>query len=220
MSPSRFHNWPLYPWRPRAFVERWEITVRVADAADSRITRAILMPSARRKHPEVNLDLYEPDKEDVTLLREVLPRLNPRRVPWDTLRAKLVELGHQPAEITNYTVLDALSILRSLPRDPPASPQTLEEKALAALIAHPASAVDRSNAVGKGVAPRDDWFLKQYDAVDTDTYHSPATIRSEWNGMRIEDRRAICEGSPSNVSVSAVEKAISRAKKRKNGKMS
>jgi len=192
--------WPLYPFSPLR--PQWVVSKRfveyVEDAADSQILRAGMTAARRDLIKGANVDVFLPTPEDVQVLTQVLPGIVPEAVPWERLRAVLIGMGQAPAELAGYSICDVLAVLKACDST---------------------KSVDDS-LKGKGAAPRDDWFLKQYDAVDTDTHHSPATIRTEWNGMRSEDRRAICEGSPSKVSVSAVEKAISRAKKRKNGKMS
>jgi hypothetical protein len=69
----------------------------------------------------------------------------------------------------------------------------------------------------KGVARRDAWFLQQYDARGTDTYHKPAKIHAKWEGMTATARAEICPTSPNKIAKGTVESAIKRGRKERNG---
>jgi hypothetical protein len=66
---------------------------------------------------------------------------------------------------------------------------------------------------GQGVAPRNRWFLGQYEASGTDTYHKPTKICVKWNALTTTERAEICPDSPGRVTNEAVEQAIKRTKK-------
>ena len=72
--------------------------------------------------------------------------------------------------------------------------------------------------VGRGVAPRDDWFLKQYEASGTDTYHKPKRIQEKWWDMTEAERAAICPDSPGKVTLDTVKTGNKRAQKRRGSK--
>lgn len=69
---------------------------------------------------------------------------------------------------------------------------------------------DTNGLIGKGVAPRDEWFVRQYEASGTDTYHKPAKVHHKWDTMRLAERAEICPDAPNKVTKSAVEQAIKR----------
>jgi hypothetical protein len=71
-------------------------------------------------------------------------------------------------------------------------------------------------ADGKGVAPRNDWFLAQYETKGTDTYHKPAKIHTKWAAMKATERAEICPDNPNKVTKDAVAKAINRALVKRN----
>ena len=75
-----------------------------------------------------------------------------------------------------------------------------------------------AGVTGKGVAPRDEWFLEQYEAIGADTYHTPAEIHAKWEAMKATERAAICPENPNKVSKSAVEQAIKRLQKKRKEK--
>jgi len=62
------------------------------------------------------------------------------------------------------------------------------------------------------VAPRDDWFLRQYEARGTDTYHKPEAIGEKWNSLTKEERAKICPACSNTVTITTVVKSIQRAK--------
>lgn len=63
-----------------------------------------------------------------------------------------------------------------------------------------------------GVAPRDAWSLKQWEAIGTETFHSPTRIQAKWNSMKLAERESICPGAPKTASFYAISRGISRAK--------
>ena len=65
----------------------------------------------------------------------------------------------------------------------------------------------------KGVAPRNAWFLQQYEAHGSDTFHKPAKIQDKWWTMTDEQRADICPASPGKVTKAAVVIGIKRARK-------
>jgi hypothetical protein len=77
--------------------------------------------------------------------------------------------------------------------------------------------VDEPTA-GKGVAPRRRWFLQQYEARGTDTYHKPAKIHASWDRMTATERAAICPDSPNKIAKSTVESDIDRAREQRDEK--
>ena len=76
----------------------------------------------------------------------------------------------------------------------------------------------RDNPEPKGVAPRNQWFLKQHEARGTETYGSPKTILETWNTMKTEQRAKICPHSPGKVTNDTVAKGIQTARKVRDGK--
>jgi hypothetical protein len=72
-------------------------------------------------------------------------------------------------------------------------------------------ALDETGSALEGVASRDRWFVEQYEAIGTDTYHKPAKIWQKWCSMKSSERAGICPAAPNTVTKSAVEKAIKRA---------
>jgi hypothetical protein len=70
----------------------------------------------------------------------------------------------------------------------------------------------------KGVAPRDAWFLRQYKAIGTDTYHKPKVIQEKWWYMTENQRAEICPNATAKISHAAVAKAIKRAQTRGDGR--
>jgi hypothetical protein len=70
----------------------------------------------------------------------------------------------------------------------------------------------------KGTASRDRWFLEQYEARGTDTYHKPAKIHGKWDEMKAADRAKLSPESPNKVTKSAVVQAIKRARMKRDGK--
>lgn len=72
------------------------------------------------------------------------------------------------------------------------------------------------NLIGCGAEPRDEWFLAQYEAEDTATYHRPAIILKKWSAMPMAERKAICPDAPgSAITTGAVRKAIQRRQRAK-----
>ncbi len=67
-------------------------------------------------------------------------------------------------------------------------------------------------ATGQGVAPRNQWFLDQYEARGTETYHKPIKIKDKWWAMSESERAAICTDSPGKVSHATVKKGIQLAR--------
>ena len=67
----------------------------------------------------------------------------------------------------------------------------------------------------EGVTPRNDWFLKQYEASGTDTFHKPAMIYEKWTAMTQAERSAICPASPNKITKATVEQGIKRARKKR-----
>ena len=65
-------------------------------------------------------------------------------------------------------------------------------------------------APGSGFAPRDAWFLRQYEELGSDTYHKPVVIFHQWVRMTQEERATICPTAPNKVGREAVAKAIQR----------
>ena len=74
------------------------------------------------------------------------------------------------------------------------------------------------NLIGQGAAPRNIWFLEQYEAAGTDTYHKPAKIFDKWDRMTSEGRACICPDCPGKIAKSSVASAIKRARKQRDGK--
>jgi hypothetical protein len=70
-------------------------------------------------------------------------------------------------------------------------------------------------AASKGVAPRNAWFLSQYEGRGTDTYHKPAKIHAKWQAMKTTERAAICPDSPNQIAKATIAKIIKLAKRRK-----
>jgi hypothetical protein len=70
---------------------------------------------------------------------------------------------------------------------------------------------------GKGVAPRNAWFLTQWEARGTDTYHKPAKIQDDWWHMTDKQRAEICPDNPARVSRVVVARGISRARELRDG---
>jgi hypothetical protein len=92
-------------------------------------------------------------------------------------------------------------------------------KLAAELSAHKQAAVaepPRTLPAGKGVAPRDAWFLQQWEARGTDTYHKPAKVHAKWNAMKLPEREAICPDRPERVSRDVVSKGITRARRERD----
>jgi hypothetical protein len=70
----------------------------------------------------------------------------------------------------------------------------------------------------KGVASRNLWFLQQYEAIGTETYHKPAKIYAKWDGMKVGERAIICPDSPNKITKAAVDSAIKRTRKSRDEK--
>lgn len=60
------------------------------------------------------------------------------------------------------------------------------------------------------------WFLKQYEAEGTDTYHSPSTIARRWRDLSIEQRKAISPLEYRVLKTEGVRKAIMRERERRD----
>jgi hypothetical protein len=69
---------------------------------------------------------------------------------------------------------------------------------------------DLSATTGKGVAPRNAWFKRQYQTHGTDTFHKPAKIAATWHEKAVSERAEICPDAPGRVTKAAVDKAIRR----------
>jgi hypothetical protein len=82
----------------------------------------------------------------------------------------------------------------------------------------PPPAADSPSAVGKGVAPRDVWFLQQLEADGLKKRGNRIRIRDKWNAKKLAEREAICPDYPKTVSLDAVSKGISRARKLRGDK--
>jgi hypothetical protein len=65
-----------------------------------------------------------------------------------------------------------------------------------------------------GVAPRNAWFLTQYEAIATDTYRKPAKIHAKWDAMTTMARAEICPDSPNKIAKATVASIIKRAKRK------
>ncbi|MFH1919784.1 MAG: hypothetical protein ABIP48_07875 [Planctomycetota bacterium] len=78
----------------------------------------------------------------------------------------------------------------------------------------PREPLEAETALGaeKGVGPRNAKFLEWYEAINSDTYHKPAKIRDRWNGMKPEERAAICLRAQGRVTVDTVVTGIKRAR--------
>ena len=87
------------------------------------------------------------------------------------------------------------------PNTAPSEPQTIKELPTA----------------GTGVAPRNAWFLQQYEAHGTDTYHKPAKIQGKWWHMTDEERAAICPDCPGKATRPTVTQGIKLARKQRDG---
>ena len=81
----------------------------------------------------------------------------------------------------------------------------------------PTGGEQTADTLGKGHAPRDAWFVKQYEANGTDTYHKPAKIHAKWNSMTAQERAEICSDSRNKITKAAVAKAINRALLKRDG---
>lgn len=77
----------------------------------------------------------------------------------------------------------------------------------------------KPQAAGKGVAPRNTWFLQQWEARG-DTWHKPSKVLARWNAMKLSDREAICPDWPKTVSRDVVSRGITRARHARDGKPS
>jgi hypothetical protein len=82
----------------------------------------------------------------------------------------------------------------------------------------PAAGQPIATTAGAGVAPRNAWFMQQYEARGTDTYRKPAKIHAKWDAMGASERAAICPDAPNKVTVHAVVRAIRRAIKKRDAK--
>ena len=132
-------------------------------------------------------------------LGEVLRNLNYERVKAEGLdNAEVVKGQSKAAAVPESTA--------SIPVVPPAAdrPEATSEATAA--------------AAGKGVAPRNLWFLQQWEAQRTDTYHRPKKVYDKWQEMKAEERAAICPGAPGKVSHDAVVQGIKRAREAHDGK--
>ncbi len=70
---------------------------------------------------------------------------------------------------------------------------------------------DNGKITSTGIAPRDAWFVTQYEARGTDTYHKPAKIFAKWDAMTATARAEICPDSPNKIAQGTVASAIKRA---------
>ena len=70
---------------------------------------------------------------------------------------------------------------------------------------------------GKGVAPRNAWFLTQYEARRADTYHKPKKIHDKWWAMTDDERAAICPDASQRVTHAVVVQGIKLARKQRHG---
>jgi hypothetical protein len=70
----------------------------------------------------------------------------------------------------------------------------------------------------KGVAPRNEWFLEQYEAVGMNTHHSPKHIHDKWWNMPDAERKSICPKAPQKVALAVVRQGIVRARVARDGK--
>ena len=70
----------------------------------------------------------------------------------------------------------------------------------------------QATAVGRGVAPRDEWCLVQYEARGYVTFHKPSKVCAKWNAMKLSERQAICPDRPETALPYAIDKGIKRAR--------
>ena len=70
---------------------------------------------------------------------------------------------------------------------------------------------------GRGVAPRNAWFLAQYEARGSETYHKPAKIHAKWEGMTATARADICPDSPNKIAQDTVWSSIKRELAKRDG---
>ena len=82
-------------------------------------------------------------------------------------------------------------------------------------VAGQGESADNAQA-GSGVALRDAWFLQQWEALGTDTYHKPVVIYRKWGYMNQKERAEICPTAPNKIAYEAVVQAIKRARKKRD----
>jgi len=82
------------------------------------------------------------------------------------------------------------------------------------------AAVLGSTAAGRGVAPRNEWSLEQWETRGAATYRKPSKVCAKWNAMKLSEREAICPDRPEMVLLSAVARGITRARHARDGKPS
>jgi hypothetical protein len=118
-----------------------------------------------------------------------------RNALWAAKRSKIVELLRAAVDGPPHPAVET----------PPATPPAVS---VTTTPAPTTAAVVK----GEGVAPRNRWFLAQYNARGTDTYHRPKRIQEKWWAMKDEERAAICPDAPGKVSLPAVVQGIKRAR--------
>jgi hypothetical protein len=72
-------------------------------------------------------------------------------------------------------------------------------------------------AGSKPVAARNAWFLSQYEAKGTDTYHKPVKVWVKWDAMSQQQRATISPESPNKIAKATVANAIKRARAERDG---
>ncbi|MEN6407014.1 MAG: hypothetical protein ABFC77_11145 [Thermoguttaceae bacterium] len=85
-----------------------------------------------------------------------------------------------------------------------------------AKVDRPEEVLHDAEAIDRGVAPRNEWIMQQYDAHGTDTYHKPAKIYTKWKAMTATERASICPDSPNKISKATVDQVVKLARKERN----
>jgi hypothetical protein len=144
------------------------------------------------------------------------PYLKPGERPrdWATIRECWPQVATALAEVPT---IDA-SRLQDCIRDESARAIRAAADKMQAATTPPAAdegpqapAADTLSA-GRGVAPRNEWFLQQYETPG-DTFHKPSKVCAKWNAMKLPEREAICPDRPETVLRDAVVTGFKRARK-------
>jgi hypothetical protein len=147
----------------------------------------------------------EPDSEEAKVLIDgVVDGLG---LPYWQLVARVDRLNESDGQIIEG-LLQTLTF--SKPSDPEADDGGTE--------AEPHVQNQGATADGKGVTPRNKWFLAQHEAEGSDTRGKPNVIKEKWWSMSDDERRVICPDAPAKVSVAAVRQGIVRARVARDGK--
>lgn len=193
-------------------------------------------PAQSRPRPAVVPVIAEPDPQSVDFQTwgEAHKRQESQRLAAETPRQRLESriFGHRfrrPCaddsieEIRRWNeeeeaLQKLLAMTPAEPRAPgdapaaaPSGPQAVSEPK--------AAEPDPAVTAGRGVAPRNEWFLTQYETRG-DTYHKPSKICAKWNALKLPEREAICPDGPKTVLRDAVDKGIKRAREARDGKPS